>query len=289
MKKILVVADYVDESPIALEQAIELAQVYDTSLHIVHFCYVEMYEDLHDKEGVKEKVVASVRAQASVLLSQQLPSEVTFTHDVVWCKHIHMWVNDYVKAEKPCLVVKTGNRSESALYTPTDWHLLRECQVPVLISPRSKWRKTSNILAAIDLGTTSIDKLELNQKILRQAQMFAEHFGVEMHVCYAPPVSPVLKDLGIKSPDEVERKARKALEADVAVLAAQFDIPESHFHIRAGVPEKVIPSLAAEYKASLVVMGIVGRKGIKGKLIGNTAEKVLNLLKADVLALKPDE
>lgn len=38
----------------------------------------------------------------------------------------------------------------------------------------------------------------------------------------------------------------------------------------------VIPSLAADLKANLIVMGTVGRGGVPGLLIGNTAETILN-------------
>jgi len=36
-----------------------------------------------------------------------------------------------------------------------------------------------------------------------------------------------------------------------------------------------------------VVMGTVGRRGVKAKLLGNTAEDVLSLLRMDTLTLKP--
>ena len=57
--------------------------------------------------------------------------------------------------------------------------------------------------------------------------------------------------------------------------------------MKAGEPEKVIPSTAASVKAAVVVLGVVGRKGLSGRIIGNTAEKILSLLRCDVLALKP--
>ena len=50
---------------------------------------------------------------------------------------------------------------------------------------------------------------------------------------------------------------------------------------------RVINSRAAKVRAQIVVMGTVGRKGVKARLIGNTAEKVLDHLKTDVLAIKP--
>jgi universal stress protein E len=46
--------------------------------------------------------------------------------------------------------------------------------------------------------------------------------------------------------------------------------------------------MAARQKAGLVVIGTIGRKGLKAKVLGNTAKKILSLLKSDVLALKPE-
>ena len=57
--------------------------------------------------------------------------------------------------------------------------------------------------------------------------------------------------------------------------------------MREGLPEDVIPLVADELDAELVVMGTVGRTGISAALIGNTAEHVIDSLNCDVLALKP--
>ena len=46
--------------------------------------------------------------------------------------------------------------------------------------------------------------------------------------------------------------------------------------------------MTADSDSTIVVIGSVGRKGLIGQLIGNTAEKVLKLLKTDVLILSPD-
>jgi universal stress protein E len=45
--------------------------------------------------------------------------------------------------------------------------------------------------------------------------------------------------------------------------------------------------LAAKKRIGLVVLGCVGRRRLAGRVIGNTAEQILRLLKADVLAIKP--
>ena len=64
-------------------------------------------------------------------------------------------------------------------------------------------------------------------------------------------------------------------------------MPVKSFHIKRGPVEKVITSRAAKVRAQVVVMGTVARKGVKARLLGNTAEKVLRHMKTDVLAIKP--
>jgi nucleotide-binding universal stress UspA family protein len=45
--------------------------------------------------------------------------------------------------------------------------------------------------------------------------------------------------------------------------------------------------MASELKADLIVVGTVGRRGVEGLLLGNTAESVLTHCDCDVLAVKP--
>ena len=58
-------------------------------------------------------------------------------------------------------------------------------------------------------------------------------------------------------------------------------------HLREGNPRKVIPEVASELGAGLIVMGTLSRAGIPGLLIGNTAEVILNNVTCSVLAVKP--
>ena len=58
-------------------------------------------------------------------------------------------------------------------------------------------------------------------------------------------------------------------------------------HLSKGDARNVIPELAQELHADLVVMGTVARTGIPGLLIGNTAESILDQLDCSVLAVKP--
>jgi nucleotide-binding universal stress UspA family protein len=67
-----------------------------------------------------------------------------------------------------------------------------------------------------------------------------------------------------------------------------FDAVEPKTHVVKGPAQKVVTELARTLAADLVVMGTVGRTGIPGFLIGNTAETILGGIECSVLAVKPD-
>ena len=287
MSKVLVIADYTQQEPIAISRACDLSACYNAQLHIVYFCYENLRSLPGDSEEIKADILARVGEDVNKQLATEMPEGKPFSHEIVWEKHIHHWVNRYIENNDVTLIVKTGNRSETFLYTPTDWHLLRETKAPVFITAAKKWNKTANILAAVDLETKNEDKQALNDAVLVQAKSMADCWGVDLHVCYTPPISIFLRDLGIQYRDEIEDEARRKVKDKVKLIADTYSIPLENIHITAGEPEKVIPSTAAKYKASVVILGMVGRKGLSGKIFGNTAEKILSLLKTDVLALKP--
>jgi len=286
VRNILVVADRIEQKPLAIKNALKLAGAYAADLHIVYFCYDNLRHVQDDKDKIRQEILRQLTEKAQVQIDN-ISTGTNISLEVIWTKHLHHWVCDYVSTHKPALVIKTGNRSESMMYTPTDWHLLRECQSPVLIASGKKWRRSNNVMAAIDLGTKVADKQALNHKVLKQAKQLAEYFGVEMHVCYVPHVSPLLRDMGVKFMDEEQLKAEKALTHEIGKLAEQYGLDKRVFHIHAGLPHKVIPSEAARCKAGVVVIGTAGWARLKGKIVGNTAEKILPLLKTDVIALKP--
>lgn len=50
----------------------------------------------------------------------------------------------------------------------------------------------------------------------------------------------------------------------------------------------VIPEYTRSKKINLIIMGTVGRSGLKGLLIGNTAETLIRRVGCSILAVKPD-
>ena len=59
-------------------------------------------------------------------------------------------------------------------------------------------------------------------------------------------------------------------------------------HLLKGLPKFKLPEIVKEQKIDLIMMGTVGRTGIPGFIMGNTAETVLNQINCSVLAIKPE-
>jgi universal stress protein E len=291
IKNILVISDQQDKQQSALTHAKSLVDRYDAKLHIVAFNY-EHLGTLSTNFSGKQQTDAEER----ILLSGQkwlhreiakLGLQENSTNEVLWEKNIVGWVKKHCVSQSYDLIIKTGHRSEGPFYVPTDWHLIRNNLVPTLLVAEKKWRKKHSIMVTLDMGTRFKAKQALNQKLIDAGITFAESSNMPLHICYSLPISPVLKDLGIINTKTVVKEAKLKYIPMIQAMLGEYDMPVENIHIKAGPAAKVIPSMASKKAAGLVIMGSIGRKGLKAKLMGNTAESVLALLKTDILVIQP--
>ncbi|GAB3022628.1 universal stress protein [Bowmanella dokdonensis] len=292
MKHLLVIADLPGHKPKALGKARLIADATGCELTVLSFVHEQLKHLPDNLSAAQQRAIqTSLLEQRQQWLDRQL-SEAGLNNagtqsQVIWEKNIAGWVQEYCKQHNFDMVLKTGHRSEGLFYTPTDWHLLRTSQIPVMLVAEKKWRKQHNVLVALDMGSKLQSKQALNRQLLSAAVDWSRNFGGQVHCVYCVPVSPVLKDLMGISNKQAARDAKKQYLPIIQEMAGDFAIDKHHVHIKAGEPDKVLPSVAADINAGLVVIGTVGRKGVKGQLLGNTAEKILALLKTDVMAIQP--
>ena len=289
MAKLLIIAD-LEHQCAATPRGLELASRLGLAADVVAFTHAPL-GGLNLKAGDKaalrkrllderEKIV-----QARIDKCRREGQKVSLR--TVWEKDLHRWVNRHCAGDAYVAVVKTGHRSESLLHTSLDWQLLRECPVPVLIVAEKKWHRARPILATLDLCSSLATKRRLNRRVLETAKELADVLGVDLEIIAAIEVPVLLADLDLVDPQAYAQEARAAMQPRIAELARAFDIPEGDFHCKRGPVERVIASQAAKVGAQIVVLGTVGRSGVKARLLGNTAEKVLRHLKTDILAIKP--
>lgn len=191
------------------------------------------------------------------------------------------------------------------LFSSFDLHLLRKCPVPVwLVKAEAGEDRYRRVLAAVDVDPDGAARTDpsLSRRILETAASQALADGAELHVAHAwqPAYEGVLRSRGLFADEaeaqryiESERRAHQAAFERLAddlrswIGGETRDWLQPVFHLRQGYAGTVIPMLAGELDAGLVVMGTVGRTGIAGLLIGNTAETILDGISCSVLAVKP--
>ena len=285
---VLIVADREGEEQVALARGLALAKALGADAEVVGFCYESLASlDLVHRHEAKRQLTAKRRESLAAQIEEYKPAGLNVELIVAWDKLVHLWVDSHAMRTGSTVVVKTAHRTETFLYTPTDWHLLRECAAPVLIAAEHGWRPTRSIVAAVDLGSHSHVKQDLNEAVIATAKRYAAALDYPLHLVYVIHVSRVLMDLHLVDEDAHVAKVRAQMGPLLADLADTHGVPEGRIHIEHGEVDEVIAAAAERLEAQLVVMGTVGRHGLNAKLMGNTAERVLTRLGTDVLALKP--
>jgi len=163
MKKILVIADRVGSDQCAFHKSLELARLTVVDIHIISFCFESLNEVESDsnKEGknfsLKDLVIQHTQRKWDEFIKANKPSQ-NISHEIFWEKHIHEWVLSHCEKTYYDLIIKTGHRSESLFYTPTDWLLFRESKVPVYCVSAKAHAAKKVVLVALDLRSQRKEK-----------------------------------------------------------------------------------------------------------------------------------
>ncbi len=197
------------------------------------------------------------------------------------------------------LVVKAAEprgRGSRRGFSPGDLQLLRQCPCPVWMVKGTKApAATARILAAID--PVSDEDLGLTRRIVEIALAVKRSAGsgasLDFLHCWSLPHESAFRHHPFLKLPEERLAAWAAKEEQIHRRAAERAVgkalrePGTRLRVEKGDPAEVVPRLVAEAKADLVVMGTVGRTGIPGLFIGNTAETILRAVPCSVLAVKP--
>lgn len=203
------------------------------------------------------------------------------------------------------LVIKSQARGLKRFSTlgSMDMHVLRKCPCPVWIVRSEGTGFCRRVLAAVDIASEGEEATALARRVLEIATSLANNECSDLYVLHAwslpyeetlrSPRSGMLTiEVDRMAADEEQLQTRN-LEALVGdVLAANKTALESadwspSIVVKKGNPDGVIPDFVTQSDIDLVVMGTVGRTGIPGFFIGNTAEEILAHIDCSVLAIKP--
>jgi universal stress protein E len=174
-----------------------------------------------------------------------------------------------------------------------DWELLRHSPTPVLLVKTRRPYDAPRVLAAIDPAHAFAKTAGLDQRILGIGALVTQATRGRLHAVHAfvPSLNDVPSSV-LTQPNASSRivfgaaKAAEARFSKVLRAARLGSLPPGRRHLVDQHPVNAIPHIAAQQGVDIVVMGLV-RNGLKGLLIGNTAEQILDGLAADLLIVKP--
>ncbi|WP_394191313.1 universal stress protein UspE [Pseudoalteromonas atlantica] len=296
IKQILAVIDPTVDSQHGLSRSIDLAKKSGASITAFMSIYDFSYEmttmiSSDEREAMRNAVVKDRQAWLDDILAQY--PDVDIKSQVVWHNRTYEAIIDAVIEQNFDLVVKGTHQHDtlkSVIFTPTDWHLIRKCPAPVLLVKEHAWPERGNILAAVNSVSENEQHLALNNRIIKDAQFLCELANAKLSLVNAYPATPVNIAIEIPefNPSIYNESVKKHHVESTHELASKHQIAQQDCAIEEGLPEDVIPDVAARLNSELVVIGTVGRTGLSAALVGNTAEHVIDSLNCDVLALKPD-
>ncbi len=202
----------------------------------------------------------------------------------VWNKSKWQGVLDVAETVDAEIIIKQihGSESSHSLRTPDDWNLIRHSRVPVLLS-QSAWPKAPTLVAAIDAFDPN--HRELNQRVLQQAKQLSDQLNVSLNIVTVFPMVSNWLDQVTSAQSYVNLRAEIDAEAKELVneVCAACDVEAYKLTVSEGLAELEIERFARD--AHILVIGTKARRGVAALALGNTAEKVLHDVNADVLAV----
>ena len=285
----------------AAKKAAQLARALNAELYLFHAIAEPLYVETlmltkqplaHFEQQTKEKVRRRLERIANLLRGEghqalQITTEATWdypAHDAV--------IRAAIRLEADLVVVECERSKHVAPWFLrfTDWELLRNCPLPVLLIKNRKPYHRSPVLAAIDPTHAFAKPADLDDEILASASELARALGGDLHAVHAYNAVPGMSAAELASATRLDRAqaaASAAAHGAVDPLLDAIGMAPTNRHIVEGFAIDVLESVTHQTGAQIVAMGAVSRSGLRRLLIGNTAEQRLDRMTADILIVKP--
>lgn len=297
-QKILAIIDSDAAEQKSLARALEIASKTGASITAFLNIYDFSYEmttllSVDERENMRQAVVDERTDWLAELVEPLVAkSNTSIDIKVVWHNRpFESIIYEVIDYSYDLIVKGTHQHSslKSVIFTPTDWHLMRKAPVPVLLVKDHDWPEDGNIIASINAVSDEEEHRSLNNLITIHGIKFAEMLSGKLNLVNAYPGSPVNIAIEIPEfdPDSYNNSIKLHHQQALNEHSTKYGIEQSCCYVEKGLPEDIIPQVANQIDAELVIIGTVGRLGISAALLGNTAEHVIDALDCDVLTIKP--
>jgi universal stress protein E len=300
--RVVVGVDFTECSRAALAQAVRLsgAGADVLAVHVVERSLIEQVGASLEAaaDSVRERVIGHTRYGLERMVAE-IPDGKDVRLEVVAGSAAGELVRIARDSKAELLVLGSVGQGHSGGKTgvgTTAGRCVRHGPTDVLLVRPEATGPFKRIVACVDFSDTSA-------RALREAVKLAHRDGAAVEAVHVfappPPAYPPTDAIGlwpIPAPDYAELSAtlRESAATALAQLVASLGAAAKGVEIRTSVVDDTsyargICEFASRKNADLVVLGTLGRTGLRYLLLGSTAEKVLRDVGCSVLAVKPHE
>jgi universal stress protein E len=281
----------------AFRRAVQLARIHSARLTLFTALNVSeealRFLDEAERTHVVSEFADAVNRVLCELEQEARTEGVRATHKLASGKGWLEIIKQVLRERHDLVVVGTRDQTgfRRVLFGNTAMKLLRRCPCPVLVNKVGTGGPSPRLLIATDLKASSEAALRLGIELGKKMNA---HVDI-LHVVEYPldriwtTTTPDGRELGyhIKVRSEAEQVLYHQLEkTDYKALGSCLEV---HMADGDGLPDIAIQHFIQIHQIQILVMGTIGRGGIQGIMIGNTAERLLPEVHCSVLAVKPPD
>jgi universal stress protein E len=245
-------------------------------------------------DSIKQTQIEIIGGIAASVSSSDLNVEATVLHQGPISDAIISKAMD----SSPAFIVKgTSYHSpaDRATFTYTDWRLIRKLICPIWLVKGGEWKENPVIIGAVDPTHQHDPKATIDQKIVEAGKALATMTGGQLLLLHTYQRLVEIGSRAIRaikpiklSIDEIDRKVRETHRRQLDALAVANDVALDDVHQLPGRTQEILPAFVRSHGADIVIMGATARTGLKRRIVGSTAERVLDHLPCDILLVRED-
>ncbi|MDP3856914.1 MAG: universal stress protein [Stagnimonas sp.] len=298
-RKILVLIEHSSPSSAAVRRAIALARSGRAKVSLCLFVHRASIDAIgHLNGAIAELARESLLSEARLWLHRQLQllkdAGVEASAEALWQRPQPAPMLAKVRQLQPDLVIKDiqlETLPQRLLLNPLDWHLLRDsgCEI-MLVNPESG-PLPQRVIAAVDPLAAEHVAGQLNERIVQAARDLARLSDCPLELVHAfegmAPLTAVdpLGQGAIYT--ELYEQSRELSRQRFHDFANRQGLPAECLHLLHGAPWMALADYAGEQPGDLLVLGSVQHHGLGQRLLGSTAERILDSAHCDLLLVRP--
>lgn len=285
IERIVLAVDFSPASRAALRQAIYVAQRSASEIFLVH-----AIEQLPHAASVYQAMNRRIYTQLERMRTEMVQRGIRVVPPpiVERGEAIEVICSTANRLHANLIMLGAGEKRvmERFLLGSTAAKAIRQATQPVwVVKPSQTPPHIAKILCAVDFSDPA-------KRALRNAVLLSRTFRAELTVLHVveTDASRTPRCNAVADPPTADQKCHK-LRAEIERLLRGYgaSVPSVQILVCRGEPDTSILQTVRVHGCDLLVMGSVGRRGLSGLLIGNTAEQVVREVPCSLLTVKGED